>query len=362
MPESLTDRILEYLKPAEGSVVHLKDIRVALNIEPGSKDDTNLRTQMTTIMVKRRIVSKIGVGKNDGAYKVVSQVKPVPIFGIERKRRPLFDLIFPRDYDTKREIDFARDIVMREGDVISIGGVKSKSKTTLCLNFTGENVDKRPVLMGNEYTVMTEGEDGVVTHEPSPRFLNRLDFMDVKNGGWINWVDDDGKDKIELLPVRDDFAEHIVKDRINIIDWINLEGDRLFDIGKILEGIKTNLGKGIAIVALQKGEGAGSPRGGQFVRDFSDVEILLDGYGEIDGKFILTIKGVKEKTAPIVGKTYAYTVGTEGTRIIDFHEVAKCPTCYGKGWKKAGITSIPCDICRKSGWVSADDDPSGDFS
>ncbi len=133
--------------------------------------------------------------------------------------------------------------------------------TTICLNICGENIDKRPVLMGNEYTVKLVDKDKKEYYDPAPRFLNRIEAMDTRNGGWINWVDENGKDKFLLLPVRDDYAEHIVKDRINIIDWINIDTGELYTIGNVLESIKKQLGRGVAVVALQKKEGADAGRG-----------------------------------------------------------------------------------------------------
>lgn len=341
MTERLIDKLMEYLKTAEGRVVNLKDIRDFLRIENGSKEDTNLRTQMSKNLVDRKIVSPIGKGA--GSYKVIKQVKPVRVFVPGRERRPKYILKFPKDHERDVEIDFAGAIGLRGGDLITIGGVKSTGKTTLCLNFAAENIDSRPVLMGNEYTVMVD--DGF---EPAPRFLSRLDLMSE----WTNWVDDDGYDKFDLLPVREDYAENIKADRINIIDWINLAGDKNYDIGKVLEGIKANLGRGIAIISLQKGEGAVNPRGGQYVRDFSDVEILLDSFGN-GGDILLTLKGVKEPNPKsIVGRTYAYSIFDEGTKIFNFREVVKCPDCYGKGWVKTGNSSKPCDTCYKVGFVN----------
>ena len=80
--------------------------------------------------------------------------------------------------------------------MILISGQSNWGKTALCLNMCGENIDKNPVLMGNEYTTL----DG----QPNSRFLSRLDAMD-----WVDWYDDEG-DRFTLLPVRDDYAEHIV--------------------------------------------------------------------------------------------------------------------------------------------------------
>jgi len=97
---------------------------------------------------------------------------------------------------------------------------------------------------------------------------------------WINWVNGDGTDKFQLMPIKEDYAEHIERDRINIIDWINLDANQLYDIAKVVEGIKENLGRGIAIIVLQKSDSADKARGGQFSKDFSDCELLLDQFWE----------------------------------------------------------------------------------
>ena len=345
MADRLIDKLKEYLEPAQGRTVNLRDIRTALRIEPGSEDDVGLRKHMSKTLVAQRIISPSG--KGDGVYKVVKRVKPVSVFGVGRERRPVYDLIFPRNYDTMMELDFAPFITVREGDLIVMGGVKSATKTTMCLNFCAENIDTHPILMGNEYTVMVSGHDGIENYEPSPRFLNRLDAMDVKNGGWVEWINDGGQDKFTLLPVHEDHAEHIVRDRLNIIDWISLDGDRLYDIATTLKNIKNNLGRGVAIVALQKGEGAANPRGGQFVRDYADAELLLDDLG--NQNYMLTVKGVKESTAPIVGNRYAYTVGSMGTKIIAFREIKTCPSCNGKKW----YNGKECDTCVGRGYIDA---------
>jgi hypothetical protein len=339
MAENLSEKVRAYVKLIQGRTIDISKLRGELKIDPSSPAWEGLR-----VIIHRLVDEHIlkPSGKQDGIYKVITQVQPVRVFLPGRERRPIFNLTFPRDFEKGIQMDFAEHIIVREGDLITLGGVKSKGKTTICLSFCAENIERNPVLMGNEYTVMVEG-----VYEPAPRFLNRLDKMSE----WVKWTDENGMDKFTLLPIRDDYAEHIVKDRINIIDWINLDASELYDIGKVLEDIKANLGRGVAIVALQKGETAEGARGGQFVRDFSDVELLLDSYGDNSDDILLTVKGVKEKTAPILGKTYSYSIVDSGTKIYNFREVIKCPECYGKGWKKQGVLNIPCPRCHKSGWI-----------
>lgn len=330
MPEHLVDKVRDYLKESQGKLVDIKDMRVFLKIEPGSSDDANLRQILSSTLSKEKLLSSSG--RRDGIYKVVKQVSPIQVFKADRQRRPPVTVYFPRDFSTGMELSFAEFIVLRQGDLITIGGVKSSGKTQFALSLCAENIDSLPVLMGNEYTVFVEN-----VYEPSPRFLDRIDIM----GQWVVWVNGDGLDKFTLLPVSEDYAEHIVPDRMNIVDWIYVDADRSYDIGNVLRGIKANVGRGIGVAILQKGETAINPRGGQFVRDFSDVEILLDSFGKNPHDVLLTIKGVKEATKPIVGKTYAYTIGEGGTKIFNFREVKRCRGCNGSGFSKGH----ECDEC-----------------
>ena len=326
MAEITTAEIRDFLALRQGKEITLSDIRREFHILPGTKSFDAVRNILFQL-AEANIVH--ATGKRDGVYKVITQVKPVPVFSVQRERRPPFDLIFPRNFDTFEEMDFANKVVIREGDLILISGLSNFGKTTLCLNFCAENIDQHPVLMGNEYTSLVENE-----YKPTPRFLNRLDTMD-----WVQWADEAGQDKFVLLPVRDDYAEHIVRDKINIIDWINIATGEHYLIGNIMEKIKRNLGRGVAIVAIQKGEGMDAGRGGQFTKDFADLELLIDRYGKSD--VLLTIGKVKEPKGIVVGNTYAYMIG-QGVKIIDFHEVKRCLACHGQGYKKG----IECEVCE----------------
>ena len=334
MAEITTQEIRDFLCLRQGKEITLADIRREFHIVPGTKSFDAVRNIMFQL-AEANVVH--ATGKRDGVYKVITQVKPVPVFSVQRERRPPFDLVFPRCWETFEELSFGSKVVIREGDLILISGLSNFGKTTLCLNFCGENIDRNPVLMGNEYTTLVENE-----YKPTPRFMNRLDAMD-----WVQWADEAGQDKFTLLPVRDDYAEHIIKDRINIIDWINIETGEHYLIGNILEKIKRNLGRGIAIVAIQKGEGMTAGRGGQFTKDFADLELLLDKYGQSD--VLLTVGKVKEPRGMVIGNTYAYTI-TEGVKIMDFHRVEICGHCHGTGKDK----NHDCEVCSGKKYLRCD--------
>ena len=327
MPElRLSDKVKEYLQDVQGKEVTLDSIRSELRIDPSSNSWHSLRKLMLDL-TKDNIVKPSG--RRDGIYKVITQVKPVQVFG--RTRKPPITLHFPKDIDTLDELFFGKDIIVREGDLILISGRSNYGKTAICLNFCAENIDSHPVLMGNEYTTLD--------HEPSPRFMNRLDNMD-----WVEWSNGNGEDKFTLLPVFDDYAEHIVKGRINIIDWINVREGEFYMISRIMEDVKRAVGGGVGIIALQKGAGADSGRGGQFTKDFADVEILLDSFNKEE--ILMTLGKVKESHGKLTGKAYAFGL-RNGVKITDFRELQKC-TCFNgfRGGKK-------CSDCDGAGYTDA---------
>ena len=334
--ENLIDVVRDFLMKIQGREVTYTYLRSELKIDPSTPAWDGLRKVMERL-TKDKIVRPSG--RPDGTFKVITQVKPVKVFSVDRKRNPPFQLFFPRDYDTGMEMLFAEDIVIRAGDLVEIGGQSNWGKTTLALNFCGENIVYEPVLMGNEYTTRI---GDTADFEPTPRFLNRLDAMD-----WIKWTDENGEDRFTLLPVKDDYAQHIVKGKINIMDWVNLSASELYGISKVEEDIKAELDGGIGIVVLQKGEGD-MARGGQFTKDFIDCELLIDKFTERES--MLTIGKVKEYTKPVIGRKFAFGIA-QGVKIINFREIVKCPECFGKGWKKSGNSSKPCDGCFKTGYV-----------
>jgi len=333
MSDTLIDKVREFIEPIQGRDIDINYLRAELKIDPASKAYDGLRVILYRLAEERKLRPS---GKRDGVYHIVKPALPVKVFVPDRERRPPFELHYPADYDTKQPMSFAGDVIIREGDLILISGLSNFGKTALCLNFCGENIDSNPVLMGNEYTTLVENE-----YVPTPRFMNRLEAMD-----WVNWVDAEGNDKFTLLPVRDDYAEHIVKDKINIIDWINIDTGEHYMIGTILENIKKQLGRGIAIIAIQKAEGATAGRGGQFTKDFADLEILIDRFGDSD--VLLTIGKVKEYNSPVIGKNYAYSIG-KGVKILNFREVKRCFSCHGTGL----IKGEKCEQCLGHKWVDA---------
>ncbi len=322
--------VREYLLNLQGREITLNELRKEFRITPEDESWDAIRNVVYQLAKgKNRLIKPAGY--RDGVYKVIKQVKPISVFGEKRERKPPFELSFPRDFENGMEFPFAENVVVRGGDAVLIAGFSNFGKTTIAMNFAGENIEKAPVLLGNEYS-----KDG----EPTPRFLSRLDSMD-----WVEWANADGQDKFLLKPVYDDWAEHVEPDRINIIDWVNIDSSQLHKISSIMEEIKTAVGNGVAIIVIQKSETSETGRGGQFTKDFSDCELLIDKHTEFESR--ITIGKVKEYTGRVVGRSWAYEIH-QGVKIQRVREVVKCHTCHGFKFIKG---KGRCDTCDAIGWL-----------
>lgn len=320
--------VRSFLLPLQGRVVDLAYIRKEMNIAPQSQSWFELRKIMSRLADQKVVRAS---GKHDGVYKVIEEVSPVDIFSNENDAK--FDLWLPRDWETGMEFPFASEIVAREGDMWIIAGVSNYGKTTLAMNFLGENiVNHQCVLMGNEYTTLDK--------KPSPRLVSRIKAMD-----WVTWKDDEGKQKFTLLPVHTDFAEHVVPGALNIIDWIDAEDGEFFMMGKILREIKKAVGNGFVICTLQKEEYKELGRGAGTTRDYADAYFMVDPHGKSEAR--LTIGKVKESTDKVTGRSWAYRID-KGVKLMDVREVVKCHSCNGQGKIKYG----ECLTCGGIGWIN----------
>ncbi len=234
------------------------------------------------------------------------------------------DLTFPKGHD-ETGFSFQGEIMVYPSDILVVAGVSNKGKSCFVLNTLVENMDKYQCrLMGNEYDAR--------------KFRDRMKYFN-----WVEFVND-GKPKFELIERYENHKDIIAPDAINIIDWLNL-GDNFWQISKILEGIKSKLHKGIAIVVIQKSEGKTLGRGGDFSRDLASVYFTIDHQR-------LTVEKVKSyKRIDPNGKMYSFTIEDHGSKFMGIHEVKRCAPCRGTG--KFGVKD--CANCIGTGYISVGD-------
>jgi len=324
--ERLSDKLREYLYTAIGRIVNLRDIRVFLKIEPGSKEDQNLRTQISTTMVSQKVVKPSGL--NDANYKVLIPVEPVAWWNGDAEE-PL-DFRFPKSYEDESSFGIEDMVEVFAGDMILLTGRTNYGKTTIALSILGENLSLMlGILMGSEHTASNG--------QASPKFKRRMKRM-----SWAKWMDGENKPRFDLLPVGADYEDYIEADKLNVIDWISLPGE-YYLIDRVMSAIKDRVGKGVAVVVLQKNKEAEFAEGGERSERYADVVLKIDSFGKDES--LLTIGKVKSAKGRATGRTFAFQIVDYGANLLNIREMEKCRTCWGKGYVRSGQNNVRCSSC-----------------
>ncbi len=324
MPAIAQVEIENWVKNYMG-IFTLDDVLKDLHLQPDNRG--HLRTIMSRLADKK--VIKLS-GKKDGSYRIIKDVKPVD--WLNANEAEYANLYFPVDHSTGEGFGFAQLLKLSPGDLIIIAGVSNAGKSCLALNILAENINQyQCLLMGNEYTTL----DGI----PSPRFKRRMLAMD-----WVNWTEGQEQSKFVLLPIRENFEDYIESGKLNIVDWIRL-GDNFYEIATILENIKVRLGKGLAVVVLQKSSLASLAIGGQFTEHLADFYFSIDPLGKNSSR--LTVGKAKDASSRVSGRMWRFDIW-KGARISNIKEIRKCSNCYGKGYRQFTGT---CQQCSGTGYV-----------
>ncbi len=332
----ITKRDLEHLLETEDEEFVLETFRRKHDISPTS---SGLYVNLGRLVAERKWKR---VGR--GIYRRIKRVEPVKWW--DGGDEDPIEFRFPKAYkcgDSSEDIYVASEFGIEDfvevfaGDMILITGRSNYGKTAVALSIMGENLGLMPAtLMGSEYTAT----DGKI----SPKFKRRMGRMN-----WVEWMNGDGVPRFQLLPVGGDYEDYIEPDQLNIIDWISLPGE-YYLIDRVMKAIKDRVGTGVAVVVLQKNKDAEFGEGGERTQRYADVELRIDAFGE-SGESLLTIGKVKAPKGKATGRTFAFEIVDYGANLHRVREVVKCRKCWGKGWKKSGNTSIPCDECMKTGYI-----------
>jgi len=237
---------------------------------------------------------------------------------------PIKGLVYPYDVERSDGFGFEDYVILYPGDLIVIAGNSNAGKTTWCLNFLVNNMDKFKCRF--------------ITNElgDKQKFKARISHFD-----WVDVLDKNGKGKFEVIKRYTNWQDIILPDAINIIDWINLAGDRTYDIGMVMQSIQAKLGSGLGIIAIQKGEGNPLGRGKDFSRDLASLYLAID-YEK------LTVVKCKswEKDNPN-NKMFGFRVVDRGSKFTDIYLAENCPKCRGSRY----IMGRKCDKCLGKGII-----------
>ena len=328
MAERLIDRLRELLTSAEGREVTLRQLRDELRLEPGTPAWESIRMSMSLLSTQKVVKPS---GRSDGVYKVLIPIKPV-VFSLDGDdKEGILPVCFPRSYIDDTTFGLEDMVELSEGDQVLITGETNFGKSTIAHSFLGENLGLFPEsdLMGSEATSSAG--------EISPKLKRRLRRMN-----WVKW-EENGKIRFNLLPVEHDYEDYIEPDRLTVIDWISLPGE-YYMIDTLMKTIKNSIGRGLAVVVLQKNKGNEFAEGGQRSERYADLVLKIDRFGQYES--MMTIGKVKSAKTKATGRTFGFTITDYGANLQYIREIVKCSKCWAKGYVRKDGEAKKCPICK----------------
>ncbi len=152
-------------------------------------------------------------------------------------------------------LDIQDKTVFFPKSVIVLAGVTGYGKTSFALNFIKDNMEKHQIFYFNA--------------EMSPEALNKkLSYFDIPIIAWNMQV-------VEGWDYRD-IAAKVFPDAINVIDYLEPEGEKAYGIHGIISNIINRLNKGMAFITVQKKKGVELGAGGVYSAKAASLYLSLE--------------------------------------------------------------------------------------
>lgn len=189
-------------------------------------------------------------GKGTGEYRIIEREVEFMDF-VNVSKEGAINLTLPLEIHRKT-IFFPRNTIV-------IAGVTGYGKTSFLLNTIRDN--------GHKFKFK------YFASEMSNLALNyKLARFNIPVEKWVNWMDVIPDDKWDHTNIQD----KIFPDDMNVIDYLEPEGEKTYNIHDIITKIIKRLDKGMALIATQKKPGADLSAGGVYSAKASSLYLSLD--------------------------------------------------------------------------------------
>jgi len=223
----ITEKVREWVMTSTGLIM-TSDVHRELGLT--SRDLKKQANEAIRRMEQDNILVRCGT--KNGCYRMIE------------KDAPLIDFInvnLNAPYSIKWPFKIEDLVDLYPGNVVVLAGEANAGKTALLLNVVRRNMYQHKI----EYFSSEMG--------PEEFHLRLAKFDDIKLGEW----------RFSPRQRSSKFADVVVPGALNIIDYLEITED-FFKIGGEIKDIFDRVGKGIAIIALQKKKGSDIGRGGDF--------------------------------------------------------------------------------------------------
>ena len=164
------------------------------------------------------------------------------------------DLTLPMNIHAKTKI-FPKGVIV-------VAGVSGMGKTLMALNVIAKNKGKYPIFYFNS--------------EMGPEQLKtKLSYFPISLSDWVKHM------KVVDQWDFNSIADKIQPDALNVVDYLEPEGEKAFNIHGVISAIIRKLNKGTALICIQKKPGATMGTGGIYSIKAATLAIALD-WGKIE--------------------------------------------------------------------------------
>jgi len=237
---SLSDRIEEFITVTQGyfSVTECdKECQIVTQRDKGN------RRQVLHRLVQKGILEK-HPDKNGLFRKLISEAT-----AIEWVQADISNV-----YRARFPFELEKYVLLYPKNIVVLAGCGNAGKTAFMLNVIKLNMNKFNVHYFNSEMGAEELK------------VRLSKFDDVAENEWI----------FDPRERSFNFAEVIYPDDMNIIDYLELNEGNFYKIAHEIRGIHDKLRKGVAIIALQKKEGAEFGRGADLSAEKSRLYLTMD--------------------------------------------------------------------------------------
>jgi len=243
--KNLTQEFLDWISEVKSGQFKVKDWYMESNI-------INKEDKHTTIVVANNLCKGqkplLERTHNRGEYRIIDrEVEFTDFLNVSKEKA--IDLTLPLEIHRKT-VFFPRDIIV-------IAGVTGYGKTTFLLNVIKENMQKF--------------EFKYFSSEMSALAINKkLGYFELPIEDWKMKVISD--DKWDYSNIHD----KIFPNDMNVIDYLEPEGEKTYNIHGVLTKISKRLEKGMALIATQKRPDLALSAGGVYSAKSTSLYLSLD--------------------------------------------------------------------------------------
>jgi len=236
---NITDEVREWVMTSSGLFM-TSDVHKELEL--ASRDLKKQANEACRRLEEKGLLAKCG--RKRGCYRLIEAESPIIDF-MNADISQVYDLRFP--------FNLQQYVNIYPKNVIVVAGASNAGKTAFMLNLVRMNMDRHKI----EYFSSEMG--------PEEMKLRLLKFDDLRLKDW----------KFHPRERSSNFADAIVPDSINIIDYLEVNKD-FYEVGGEIKGIFDRLNKGLAIIAIQKKTGVDTGRGGEFTLEKPRLYLAMD--------------------------------------------------------------------------------------